>query len=305
MAFDWRQVFNPTVFMKWVFSSGIRIAGILLVAFVVTRLAGFITRRIERAFEDDDPTTLSEREKRAATIGKVVRNLVRVAAWGVAALMVLRELGIDIAPILAGVGIAGLAVGFGAQSLVKDFLAGVFILLENQFRVGDVIETAGVSGVVERITLRSTTLRDVRGNVHVIPNGAMAVVTNMTKQWSRFVLDLGVSYGEDVDRVIAVLKSVGDELVAAPEFREKISQPVQVLGVQDFGESSVVIRVSFTTKPQEQWAVGREFRRRVKKAFDEQGIRIPFPQRDVWIRWAGPGGPAKEAGDVPEDPRRR
>ncbi len=302
MPVDWKHILDMDVLLHWVFSNGIRVAAILLGAFIVTRLAGFITRRIEHAFDDDDPTTLSEREKRAATIGKVVRNLIRVVVWGIAGLMVLRECGLDIAPILAGVGIAGLAVGFGAQSMVKDFLAGIFILLENQFRVGDVIETAGVSGVVERITLRATTLRDLKGNVHVVPNGAMAVVTNMTKGWSRTVLDVSVSYSEDVDEVTEVLAAVGADLKADPVFGGMIDGPLEVLGVESLGESAVVIRTMFTTKPLQQWTVGREFRRRIKAAFDERGITIPFPQRDVWIRTAEP---PREASDVQEDPRRR
>jgi len=235
----------------------------------------------------------------------VVRNLIRVVVWGIAALMVLRECGIDIGPILAGVGIAGIAVGFGAQSLVKDFLAGVFILLENQFRVGDVIETAGVSGVVERITLRATTLRDLRGNVHVVPNGAMSVVTNMTKQWSRALLDVSVSYREDVDRVVETLAAVGADLAADPAFAGKIDGALEVLGVEHLADSGVVLRVMFTTTPLEQWAVGREFRRRVKIAFDERGIEIPVPQRDVWIRTAEPGAASGEVRDVHEDRGRR
>ena len=305
MAVDWKQIFDVNVLAKWVFSNGIRVAAIVIGALIVTSLAKFVTRRIERAFQDDDPTTLSEKEKRAATIGKVVRNLIRVVAWGVAALMILRELGIDIAPILAGVGIAGIAVGFGAQSMVKDFLAGIFILLENQFRVGDVIETAGVSGAVERITLRATTLRDLRGNVHVVPNGAMSVVTNMTKQRSRIVLDIGVSYREDVDEVIEVLRVVGADLAADPKFREMITEPLEVLGVESLGDSAVVIRALFTTKPQQQWTVGREFRLRVKRAFDERGIAFPVPQRDVWIHEAEAGAGPKEARDVQDDPGRR
>lgn len=305
MAVDWGQILDVNVLLRWVFSNGIRVAAIALGAFIVTRLAGFITRRIEHAFDDDDPTTLSEREKRAATIGKVVRNLIRVVAWGIACLMILRECGIDIAPILAGVGIVGIAIGFGAQSMVKDFLSGVFILLENQFRVGDVIETAGVSGTVERITLRATTLRDVRGNVHVVPNGAMAVVTNMTKGWSRAVLDVPVPYREDVDRVIGVLKEVGGELRSDPAYRDLISGPLEVPGVESFSESGVVVRVLFATKPLQQWVVEREFRRRIKKAFDARGIEFPLPQRDVTIRKAQAADRAKESDDVQEDPRRR
>jgi small-conductance mechanosensitive channel len=279
----WRHIFNAHKMMNWLVTSGIRIVLILLVAWIITRIAAAATRRIERVFDDDDPTTMNEREKKAATVGKVARNTIRVIVWGAAALMVLRELGVDIAPILAGVGIAGLAIGFGAQSLVKDFLAGIFILTENQFNVGDVIKAADVSGLVEKITLRATVLRDLEGRVHIVPNGAMGVVTNMTREWSRCVIDVSVSYREDIDRVADVLREIGTELKADPEFAPHILEPLQILGVESLGESGVTIRVMMKTKPPQQWTVGREFRRRIKRAFDTKGIEIPFPQRTVHI----------------------
>jgi small-conductance mechanosensitive channel len=280
---SWRYIFNAHKMVNWLVTSGIRIVLILLVAWIITRIAAAATRRIERVFDDDDPTTMNEREKKAATVGKVARNTIRVIVWGAAALMVLRELGVDIAPILAGVGIAGLAIGFGAQSLVKDFLAGIFILTENQFNVGDVIKAADVSGLVEKITLRATVLRDLEGRVHIVPNGAMGVVTNMTREWSRCVIDVSVSYREDIDRVADVLREIGTELKADPEFAPHILEPLQILGVESLGESGVTIRVMMKTKPPQQWTVGREFRRRIKRAFDTKGIEIPFPQRTVHI----------------------
>jgi small conductance mechanosensitive channel len=203
-------------------------------------------------------------------------------------MMIMRELGIDVGPLLAGVGIVGLAVGFGAQSLVKDFLSGMFVLIENQYNVGDVIKAAGVSGLVEKITLRATTLRDLEGKVHIIPNGTIDVVTNMTREYSRFVLDIGVAYKENVDEVMAVLKGIGDEMAADTEYSKLINAPLEILGVQDFGDSAVVIRVRFTTVPNHQWTVGREFRRRVKNTFDAKGIEIPFPHTTVYL---GEGAP--------------
>ena len=288
MSVDWSEVVNVEAIIRWLMSSGLRVILILVGAFIVVRLAGFITRRVENAFEDNDPSTTSEREKQAATLGKVVRNIIRILVWGVAIMMVLKELGIDIGPILAGVGILGLAVGFGAQSLVKDFLSGMFVLVENQYNVGDVIKAGGVSGLVEKITLRATTLRDLEGNVHIIPNGAIDVVTNKTRQWSRFVFDIGVAYKENVDEVMGVLKEIGDELAGDPQVASMITAPLEVLGVEDFADSAVVIRVMFTTQPLKQWTVGREFRRRVKNTFDAKGIEIPFPHTTIYLGDAAP-----------------
>jgi len=288
MSANWSEIVNVEALVRWLMSSGLRIILILVGALVVVRLAVFITRRVEQAFQDNDPSTMNEREKQAATLGKVIRNISRILVWSVAVMMILRELGIDIGPILAGIGIMGLAVGFGAQSLVKDFLAGMFILIENQYNVGDVIEAAGAKGQVEKITLRATTLRDLEGNVHIIPNGTIEVVTNRTRQWSRFVLDIGVAYKENVDEVMGVLKEIGDELAADVEFSSMITAPLEVLGVQDFADSAVIIRVMFTTKPVKQWTVGREFRRRVKNTFDAKGIEIPFPHTTIYLGDAAP-----------------
>jgi small-conductance mechanosensitive channel len=290
MSFDWSEIVNVDTLMAWLLTSGVHILLIAVGAFVAVRVLAFASRRIERFFEDDDPDTVSEREKQAATLGKIIRNLIRIAVWGVAGIMILKELGIEIGPILAGVGIAGLAIGFGAQSLVKDFLAGAFVLIENQYNVGDVIRAADVAGLVERVTLRSTTLRDLEGRVHIIPNGSITVVTNMTKLWSRVVLDIGVAYKEDVDHVMELLKEVADEMAADPRYASMITAPVEVLGVEQFADSAVVIRVMFTTQPIKQWAVGREYRRRVKKVFDAKGIEIPFPHQTVYLGEGKPMG---------------
>ncbi len=279
----WSTFINVEKLLEWLPTTGLRIFFVLVGAFAFVRLLSFVTKRIERFFDDDDPTMMSEREKQAATLGKVLRNIIGIAVWGAAGLIVLHELGISIGPILAGVGIAGVAVGFGAQSLVKDFLSGMFILVENQFHVGDVIRTAGVAGLVERITLRTTTLRDLEGRVHVVPNGQIEVLTNMTKKWSRAVLDIGVAYKEDVDQVMEILSKVGEEMNEDPEFGRMITAPLEIPGVQDFADSAVVIRVMFTTRPGRQWPVAREARRRIKIAFDRHGIEIPFPHQTVYL----------------------
>lgn len=290
MNIAWSEVLNIESVVKWLLTSGLKSVLIVLGAYVVIRIGTFISKRVEGVFEDDDPTIMSEREKQAATLGKVIRNGLRAVVWGVALLMILLELGIEIGPILASVGVIGLAVGFGAQSLVKDFLAGMFVLIENQYNVGDVVQVAGVAGQVSKITLRTTVLRDIEGKVHVIPNGQIAVVSNLTRQWSRAVLDIGVAYKEDVDKVIAIMRDVGNELAADPKFAPLINQPPEIPGVQEFGDSAVMIRIMFTTKPIKQWDVAREFRRRLKKAFDANGIEIPFPHRTVYL---GEGSPMR------------
>jgi small conductance mechanosensitive channel len=229
----------------------------------------------------DEPQ--GEAEERAKTLFQILWHILRVTIWVMAIIMVLGQLGLQVGPILAGVGIMGLAVGFGAQSLVKDVINGFFLMLENHYSVGDVVRTAGVAGRVEAVTLRVTTLRDLQGRVHVIPNGQIETLSNYTKQWSRAVLDIGVAYKEDVDEVIEVLKEVGEELRKDEQFKAFITEPMNILGVEDLGDSEVTIRMFFTTQPLKQWDVSREFRRRVKKAFDEKGIEIPFPHRTIYM----------------------
>jgi len=277
------EILNTDQMVQWLVTHGVRIAVIVVLALLSRQLIGFVTRRIEKAVEDEDPTTLSEREKRAATLGKIIRHTWTVLVMVVALMMILNEAGIKIGPMLAGVGIAGLAIGFGAQTLVKDVISGFFILLENNFRVGDVVRIGGVAGLVESITLRVTVLRDLEGKVHVIPNGSIEVITNMTKEWSRVVLNIGVAYKEDVDRVIEILKQIGDELYEDPAFKPMIIEPVEVLGLDNFGDSSVDIKLIMKTQPLKQWTVGRELRRRIKRRFDEEGIEIPFPHRTVYM----------------------
>jgi small conductance mechanosensitive channel len=261
--------------------NALRILLILFVALALSKLFRHLVARLENLAEDDDPLILSEREKRARTLGRILRQALGVLLWSVAAMLVLAEIGVDLKPILAGAGIAGIALGFGAQTLVKDLIAGFFILLENQFRVNDVIRTAGVEGMVDAMNLRTTVLRDAEGRVHVIPNGSIDVVTNLTREGSRALLDVGVGYDEDVDRCLEVLRRVGEEMVQDPVHGPMLRGPLQVLGVERFDASSVVLRVWVETRPHHRWDVLREMRRRVKRAFDEAGIELPYPQMTV------------------------
>jgi small conductance mechanosensitive channel len=261
--------------------NALRIVLILLVALALSKLFRSLISRLEHMADDDDPLTLSEREKRARTLGRILRQAVGVLVWSIAGMLVLGEIGVDLKPILAGAGIAGLAVGFGAQTLVKDLIAGFFILLENQFRVNDVIRTAGVEGMVDAMNLRTTVLRDAEGRVHVIPNGSIEVVTNLTREGCRALLDVGVAYEEDVDRCLEVLRGVGAEMVRDPVHGPMLRGPFQVLGIERLEASAVILRVWVETRPHHRWDVQREMRRRIKNAFDEAGIEIPYPQITV------------------------
>ncbi len=196
-------------------------------------------------------------------------------------MIILGEIGIQIGPILATAGIFGLAIGFGVQNLVQDVISGFFLLLEDQVRVGDVVQIAGKGGLVEKVGLRMIILRDLSGNAHYVRNGKVDIVTNMTKEYSRYVFDIGVAYREDVDEVMEVIKHVDEELRSDPQFRDLILEPIEILGVDAFADSAVAVRARTKTKPIQQWTVGREFNRRLKKRFDELGIEIPFPHQTV------------------------
>ncbi len=248
-------------------------------AFKFIRMVG---EKIIHYTEDDDRLSVSEREKRAQTLVNIISHTSQIIVIVIAVLMICREFGVNVTPLLTGAGIIGVAVGFGAQSLIKDVLTGFFILMENQYRVGDVVKIAGLAGLVEKINLRTTVLRDLQGVVHVIPNGNISTVSNMTFTWSRCVLDIGVAYKEDLDHVTRILESEGEKMMNEPEWRKFIMEKPTVLGVEEFAESQITLRVLIKTVPLKQWDVARNFRGRVKKAFDREDIEIPFPQRTIW-----------------------
>jgi small conductance mechanosensitive channel len=254
------------------------IFGLSALGFLLKKLRGFLLVR----FDKNQDIDVKEAEKRIDTLLGIVTMSARTVIWAMIILLLLRKLGIDIAPLIAGAGIIGLAVGFGAQELVRDVISGFFILLEDQVRTGDVAIINGTGGLVETIGLRTITLRDLSGVVHIFQNGKINSLSNMTKEWSGMVFDIGVAYKENTDRVVEIIKNVAEELRSDPEFQDKINEPIEVFGVDAFADSAVVIKARFKTKPIMQWAVGREYRRRLKKAFDEQGIEIPFPHRTIY-----------------------
>jgi small conductance mechanosensitive channel len=239
--------------------------------------------------------TKVERSARVRTLLPLLRNAFLVLLITVVSLITLSELGLDIAPLLAGAGVIGLAIGFGSQTLVKDVITGLFILFEDTISVGDVVDVGGGhSGLVEALSIRSLRLRDTAGAVHSIPFSQVATVTNLTKDFSFYVFDIGVSYTEDSDRVIDVVRALGAELQKDPEYMPLILEPIEIMGLDSFRDSAIIIKARFKTRPIMQWKVGREFNRRLKKRFDELGIEIPFPQRTVHVR-----------GDATEIPRER
>lgn len=246
--------------------------------FLIKRLSNFILNRAYKNASIDDV----EAEKRIKTLMGILLGIGKILIWSTAIMVLLNKLNIDIKPILAGAGIVGLAVGFGAQELVRDFISGFFILLENQIRTGDVAIINGTGGSVEKIELRTTTLRDFSGVVHIFQNGKINTISNMTKEWSAVVLDMGVAYKEDPEKVIQIMTDVGLKMQDDAIFGPKIIEPIEVVGVNNFADSAVVIRARIKTRPIEQWNVGREYRKRLKKAFDKYGIEIPFPHTTIY-----------------------
>lgn len=264
----------------------IRLVVIWAMAWVSWRVIRIIAARIVRAVDDGDDSRLSLAEKRGQTVAQLLRSVGRIVLILIATLLSL-DIFFDIGPLLAGAGILGLAFSFGAQSLVKDVISGFFILIENQFAVGDVIEAGGKSGVVERMTLRVVMLRDLRGVLHIIPNGQIGTVSNQTRGWARAVVEVGVAYEVDVDRALTVFRDEAERFGRDPAWTARLDGAPEVLGVESLADSAVVIRTLLRTQPGEQWGAAREFRRRLKMRLDREGIEIPYPKRSVHVRSQG------------------
>ncbi len=259
----------------------LRVAGVLILALIVWEIAtAYIEKYLQEKTEDGVTQSYSARTR---TLMSVIRKALLIALVVVTTLTVLSELGVDIAPLLAGAGVLGLAIGFGAQKLVQDVITGVFILLEDQISEGDVVSVGGKAGLVESVDIRTIRLRDLSGTVHTLPYSAIDSVSNLTKEFSFYIFDVGVAYREDVDYVMAVLQEIGDELKADPEYGPVILEPLEMLGVDAFADSAVVIKARIKTVPIKQWWVGREFNRRMKKRFDDLAIEIPFPHQTLYF----------------------
>ncbi len=221
--------------------------------------------------------------RRAETLGTVLKSVAALIIYTVAAFMALSEFSVNLGPLIASAGIVGIAFGFGAQSLVKDFLSGIFMLIEDQFGVGDIIDVGSAAGVVEGVSLRTTQIRDVQGTLWHVPNGEIARVANKSQQWARAVLDIEVAYDTNVNHAMSIIKEVADAIWQEAMPNATIIEEPEIWGVENFGSDAIAIRLAVKVEPGEQWATSREIRRRLKEAFDDVGIEIPFPQRTVWL----------------------
>jgi moderate conductance mechanosensitive channel len=296
---DWSQHFN----LPLLTATALKVLAVLLVgwgAFLGLRL---LLRRIERSLTEPAPTGLvTAQTLRTRTLLSLLRSIGIVVISVLTVFMVLGALGVNVAPLLAGAGVIGLAISFGAQSLVKDVISGLFILFEGQFGVGDIIRIDGTAGAVERMTLRVVVLRDVKGVVHVIPNGQIARVSNLTRTWARVVLDVGVAYREEPERVITVMRAIGQEMYEDELWTPAFIEPPEVPGVEALGDSSVEFRIVAKVLPLRQWEVARELRKRIKVGFDLAGIEIPFPHRTLfWGEGQRPAGGAAPAAEEASD----
>ncbi|MFH1663023.1 MAG: mechanosensitive ion channel domain-containing protein [Chloroflexota bacterium] len=280
------SIITPEDIQKWLLTHGIIILAYLIISYLFYRLIKmFVPKLVTRFVKARGKGRHSKSwfDKRAKTLGDLFTWTLGLLVGVVVLFMVLAELGINIAPLLASAGIVGVAVGFGAQSIIKDFLSGLFISLEDQYNTGDVVKIAGISGKVEEVNLRRTVLRDLNGIVHTVPNGTITTASNYTRDWSRVNLDISVGYGEDMDHVFAVINRVGKELAADEYFKTLIKTPPQVLRVQKFGDSGIDIRILGDVRPMMQWEVTGELRKRLKKAFDDEGIEIPWPHVKLYF----------------------
>ena len=280
----WLGIINQII--GWIINEAPSLILLVIVFFIAGKFLKIFINRLNKIFifraAKNEKINTQEAEKRIKTLMGILKGLGKIMLWSVFLMIFLKKMGIDIGPILAGAGILGLAIGFGAQELVRDFISGFFILLENQIRAGDYGVINGVEGLVEKIELRTLTLRDTSGVVHVFQNGKINSLSNMTKEWSAMVFNIGVAYKEDIDNVIRIMQGVGEDLINDSNFKDRILEPLLIMGLDKFADSAVIIKARLKTVPGEQWFTGREFRKRLKKAFDEKGIEIPFPHTTVY-----------------------
>ncbi|MCB8925968.1 MAG: mechanosensitive ion channel family protein [Ardenticatenaceae bacterium] len=265
----------------WLRSHGITILIILLVSFIAYYLLGITTKALSRRIQAMDDVEDSELDRRTKTIFRVIHSTGVVIIIGTATMMILTEMGVAITPVLASVGFVGLAFGLGAQTLVKDMIAGLFILIEDQYTVGDVAEIGGITGTVEHMTLRATELRDLYGTVHVIPNGEIRIVANKSRDWSRAIVDVNVTYDEDVDTAVQTLQEIGEAMAQDETMAPLLQEPAMVTGVEGLENWAVRLRIMVKTLPNAQWEVQRYLRRQIRLIFAEKGLELAFPRQDL------------------------
>ena len=273
----WSEAIVP-----WLLTHGIKILIIAVAAWLINKIIRRIIIKAVRVAVIADGNMPEEAEKkREDTLNRIFSGTARIVIIVIAGMMILQESGLEIGPMLAGAGIVGLAVGFGGQYLIRDIISGLFIILENQYRIGDVVNIDGTGGSVEDISLRETTLRDLNGTVHHISHGNISRVSNLSKKFARINLDIGIAYNSNLEHVIKVINQVGNELAEDPYYKDFIIKPPQFLRVNDFADSAIIVKILGETKPLKQWEITGELRKRLKIAFDNEGIEIPFPQRVI------------------------
>lgn len=277
----WQDLLMPA--LEWLIGALPKLILTILLFYISSRLIRLLLNRFQKKlYKRYSKTKDKEKKKRIVTLTELLKSTLLIALYTIFTLILLGQFGFNIGPLLAGAGILGIAVGFGSQELVRDVISGFFMILENQIRVGDIVNINGVLGEVEAIEVRTIKLRDFSQNVHIIQNGKVDQLSNMTKGWSAIAFDIGVAYKEDPDQVINIINEVGTNLQTDALYSEKIIEPIEIFGLDRFGESEIVIKARIKTSPGEQWGIGREFRKRLKKAFDQQGIEIPFPHRTIY-----------------------
>jgi small conductance mechanosensitive channel len=269
---------------SWLLAASLRIAVIAIAAYLVIRIGSAAARRFEREMSRGTGLDAVERTKRAQTFGRFLQRTLSVVVAVMAGLMILRELDIDITPVLTGAGIAGIAIGFGAQTLVRDVISGFFLIFEDQVRVGDVVNVNGQGGLVEEVNLRTLVLRDEQGAVHIFPNGEVKTLANMSKDFSYYVITVGVAYDDDVDRAVDAMTDAAASMMDEPDFKPYILTPLEVFGVDAFEPGQLVIKARIKTVPLKQWLVGRELRKRIARIFSDRGIHMPTARMVVDLR---------------------
>jgi small-conductance mechanosensitive channel len=272
---------DPEALARWLLGRGARITLIFVVGYFVIKIGAAATRRLEREMSRGSGLDVIERTKRGQTLSRLMRKALTVVVVSLAVLMIMRELEVDITPVLTGAGIAGLAVGFGAQTLVRDVISGFFLILEDQVRVGDVAVVNGQGGLVEEVNLRTIVLRDEEGAVHVFPNGEVKTLANKSKDFSFYIITVSVPTEEDPDRVMDALRDAGASMTTDPEYQPHILEPIEIYGIDAWEAGQITIKARIKTVPLKQWFVGRELRRRITRIFGERRIAVPIPKMDV------------------------
>lgn len=274
---DFFQKISP-----WLLDHGLKIIIVVGSAYLIRHSSQvFIEKLIRRVIVTNHILSEEAKRKREDTLIQIINGTLGIVILIFAALIVLQELGFAVGPLLAAAGVAGLAFGFGGQYLIRDLIAGIFIIIENQYRLGDVVSIDGTSGVVEDISLRMTTLRDLDGTVHHIPHGEIKKISNLSKHFARVNINIGISYRSNLEQVIQVINKIGNELSEDPQWKKHILKPPQFLRIEEFSDSAIIIKILGETQPLQQWAVSGELRKRIKIAFDREEIEIPFPQRVI------------------------